>query len=319
MDKIKQFKDPKIAIVGCGAVGLFYGAKLALSGQNVHFLMRSDYEHVKRKGIKIESIKNKNEYLSNPLVYNSPHEIGPCDLVIIAIKATDNNSLENLIPPLLNKETTILTLQNGLGNEQFLAERFGQNRIMGGLCFVCLNRTSSGVVKHIAQGAISSGEYSGLPLPRTHDVALLFKSSGVPFLVAESLIEQRWKKLVWNIPFNGISITAGCIDTEKILEDESLCFLAQELMKEVIDAANSMGITLSDSLIEHNIRETNTMGAYRPSSVIDFVEGRPVEIEAIWGEPLRAAIKAGADVEKLNDLYHSIKALDDDRTKVLDS
>ena len=89
MDKIKQFKDPKIAIVGCGAVGLFYGAKLALSGQNVHFLMRSDYEHVKRKGIKIESIKNKNEYLSNPLVYNSPHEIGPCDLVIIAIKATD--------------------------------------------------------------------------------------------------------------------------------------------------------------------------------------------------------------------------------------
>ena len=319
MDKIKQFKDPKIAIVGCGAVGLFYGAKLALSGQNVHFLMRSDYEHVKRKGIKIESIKNKNEYLSNPLVYNSPHEIGPCNLVIIAIKATDNNSLEDLIPPLLNKETAILTLQNGLGNEQFLAERFGQNRIMGGLCFVCLNRTSSGVVKHIAQGAISSGEYSGLPLPRTHDIALLFKNSGVPFLVAESLIEQRWKKLVWNIPFNGISITAGCIDTEKILEDESLCFLAQELMKEVINAANFMGITLSDSLIEHNIRETNTMGAYRPSSVIDFVEGRPVEIEAIWGEPLRAAIKAGADVEKLNDLYHSIKALDDDRTKVLDS
>lgn len=319
MDKIQQFKDPKIAIVGCGAVGLFYGAKLALSGKNVHFLMRSDYEHVKRKGIKIESIKNKNEYLSNPLVYNSPHEIGPCDLVIIAIKATDNNSLENLIPPLLNKETAILTLQNGLGNERFLAERFGQNRIMGGLCFVCLNRTSSGVVKHIAQGAISSGEYSGLPLPRTHDIALLFKNSGVPFLVAESLIEQRWKKLVWNIPFNGISITAGCIDTEKILDDESLCFLAQELMKEVIDAANSMGITLSDALIEHNIRETKTMGAYRPSSVIDFVEGRPVEIEAIWGEPLRAAIKAGANMENLNDLYHSIKALDDDRTKVLDS
>jgi len=222
LDKIKQFKNPKIAIVGCGAVGLFYGAKLALSGENVHFLMRSDYEHVKRKGIKIESIKNKNEYLSNPSVYNSPHEIGSCDLVIIAIKATDNNFLENLIPPLLNKETAILTLQNGLGNEQFLAEKFGHSRIMGGLCFVCLNRTSSGVVKHIAQGAISSGEYSGLPLPRTHDIALLFKSSGVPFLVAESLIEQRWKKLVWNIPFNGISITAGCIDSEKILEDESL-------------------------------------------------------------------------------------------------
>ena len=319
MDKIQQFKDPKIAIVGCGAVGLFYGAKLALSGKNVHFLMRSDYEHVKRKGIKIESIKNKNEYLSNPLVYNSPHEIGPCDLVIIAIKATDNNFLENLIPPLLNKETAILTLQNGLGNEQFLAEKFGHSRIMGGLCFVCLNRTSSGVVKHIAQGAISSGEYSGLPLPRTHDIALLFKNSGVPFLVAESLIEQRWKKLVWNIPFNGISITAGCIDTEKILEDESLCFLAQELMKEVIDAANFMGISLSDSLIEHNIRETKIMGAYRPSSVIDFVEGRPVEIEAIWGDPLRAAIKAGTNMEKLNDLYHSIKALDEDRTKVLDS
>ena len=309
MKKIQQLTNPKIAIVGCGAVGLFYGAKLASSGQDVHFLMRSDYDHVKRYGITIESLKDQKQHLANPQVYKSPHEIGTCDLIVVAIKSTDNNALESLIPPLLKKETVILTLQNGLGNEEFIAEKFGANRVVGGLCFVCLNRTSKGVVKHIAQGTISSGEYSGLPLPRTHDISLMFKNAGIPFLVSESLLEQRWKKLVWNIPFNGLSITAGGVNTAVILEDESLLSHARELMREVILVANSLGFSLSDSLIDHNIRETKTMGDYRPSSVIDFVEGKPLEIEAIWGLPLRAGQKIGVDVTKLECLYDSIKGM----------
>ena len=128
-------------------------------------------------------------------MYKSPHEIGTCDLIVVAIKSTDNNALESLIPPLLKKETVILTLQNGLGNEEFIAEKFGANRVVGGLCFVCLNRTSKGVVKHIAQGAISSGEYSGLPLPRTHDISLMFKNAGIPFLVSESLLGTKVEKI----------------------------------------------------------------------------------------------------------------------------
>ena len=301
--------NPKIVIVGCGAVGLFYGAKLALSGQDVHFLMRQDFDKVSKYGIKIESGSGAAEYLKNPSIYRDALEIGPCDLIIVAIKSTDNKALESLIPTLIKKETAIMTLQNGLGNEEFIAKKFGSHRVLGGLCFVCLNRVSKGVVRHIAQGTISCGEFTGLPLPRTHDVALMFKGAGIPFIVAESLIEQRWKKLVWNIPFNGISISEGGVDTSIILNDESLLFLVEALMREVIQVANKLGYNLSDSLIDHNIKETKSMGPYRPSSMIDFMEGRPVEVEAIWGNPVRVGRSVGVEIPKMEALYDYIKSL----------
>ena len=301
--------NPRIVIVGCGAVGLFYGAKLALSGQDVHFLMRQDFDQVSKYGIKIESASGEAEYLENPSIYRDALEIGPCDLIIVAIKSTDNKALESLIPKLIKKETAIMTLQNGLGNEEFIAKKFGSYRVLGGLCFVCLNRVSKGVVRHIAQGTISCGEFMGLPLPRTHDVALMFKSAGIPFIVAESLIEQRWKKLVWNIPFNGISISEGGVDTSVILNDESLLFLVEALMREVIQVANKLGYNLSDSLIDHNIKETKSMGPYRPSSMIDFMEGRPVEVEAIWGNPVRVGRSVGVEIPRMETLYDSIKSL----------
>ena len=301
--------SPRIVIVGCGAVGLFYGAKLALSGQDVHFLMRQDFDKVSKYGIKIESGSGATEYLKNPSIYRDALEIGPCDLIIVAIKSTDNKALESLIPTLIKKETAIMTLQNGLGNEEFIAKKFGSHRVLGGLCFVCLNRVSKGVVRHIAQGTISCGEFMGLPLPRTHDVALMFKSAGIPFIVAESLIEQRWKKLVWNIPFNGISISEGGVDTSIILNDESLLFLVEALMREVIQVANKLGYNLSNSLIDHNIKETKSMGPYRPSSMIDFMEGRPVEVEAIWGNPVRVGRSVGVEIPKMEAMYDSIKLL----------
>ena len=301
--------NPRIVIVGCGAVGLFYGAKLALSGQDVHFLMRQDFDQVSKYGIKIESASGEAEYLENPSIYRDALEIGPCDLIIVAIKSTDNKALESLIPKLIKKETAIMTLQNGLGNEDFIAKKFGSHRVLGGLCFVCLNRVSKGVVRHIAQGTISCGEFMGLPLPRTHDVALMFKSAGIPFIVAESLIEQRWKKLVWNIPFNGISISEGGVDTSVILKDKSLLFLVEALMREVIQVANKLGYDLSNSLIDHNIKETKSMGPYRPSSMIDFMEGRPVEVEAIWGNPVRVGRSVGVEIPRMEALYDSIKSL----------
>ena len=160
--------------------------QLAISGADVHFLMRADLEHVSRFGIRIESNNTGAEVLSKVNAYGCAEDIGYCDLVIVALKATDNHSLEGILPPLLRDDTTIMTLQNGLGNEEFLANRFGGDRVVGGLCFVCINRSSPGVINHIAQGKITCGEFIGLPLPRTHDIGLIFKRAGVPFFVAES-------------------------------------------------------------------------------------------------------------------------------------
>ncbi len=298
----------RIAVVGSGAVGCYYGGKLAQFGRDVHFLMRSDLDHVRKRGLRILS-KQGDFHLQKVHAYGSTKEIGPVDLVLIAIKATANAALDTLIPPLLKADgsTMLLTLQNGLGNEEYLAERFGAEKVLGGLCFVCLNRVEPGVIRHIGHGKIEMGEFSGLPLPRTWEVQGEFKRCGVVCSVAGDLGLAHWRKLVWNVPFNGLSIAGGGIDVGQILADEDLLYLTRALMREIIGIAKTLGYEIPSSFADRNIENTKSMGAYLPSSLIDYLEGREVEVEPIWGEPLRRGFNAGAEVGRLEMLYRLIR------------
>jgi 2-dehydropantoate 2-reductase len=272
----------------------------------VHFLMRGDVSEIRQLGLRIRS-KDGDLRVVNVQLSASTEEIGPCDLVLIAVKATSNPDLLELIPPLLHENTMLLTLQNGLGNEEFLAENFGTERVLGGLCFVCLNRVSRGVIEEYGHGHLTIGEFRASPLPRTHEVVEEFKRCGVVCSVLEDLALERWRKLVWNVPFNGLTITGGGIDTAAILADEPLRNLTLVLMDEVITAANACGYPLPGSAAIEQIKRTESMGAYRPSTLIDFEAGRPLEIEPIWGEPLRRALAAGATAPRWEELYAALK------------
>ncbi|MEM9481276.1 MAG: 2-dehydropantoate 2-reductase [Verrucomicrobiota bacterium] len=299
---------PRIAVVGSGAVGGYYGAKLAQHGSEVHFLLRSDLEHVRANGLVVKSVRG-DFHLAEVHAAGKTTEIGKCDLVIIALKATANESLKTHIPPLLGENTILLTLQNGLGNEDFLAENFGAERVIGGLCFTCINKTKPGIIEHLGQGRVSIGEVSGPPGERTHLVRDLFVRSDIECEAKEDFARERWKKLVWNIPFNGLSIAGGGIDVGKVLANEALHRRVRLLMEETIRAAGALGFSLPDSLVNQQVEVTLAMKDYQPSSLIDFLGGREVEVEAIWGEPLRRANEAGADVPELEKLYGELRAL----------
>src|SRR6266446_4109978 len=194
--------NPRIAVIGSGAIGSYYGAKLAYGGSNVHFLMRGDLSELREKGLCVRG-KGENFRVANVTCYHSTKEIGPCDLVLIAVKTTSNADLVDLIPPLLHERTILLTLQNGLGNQEFLAEHFGAERVLGGLCFICLSRVSRTEIERYDYGHIVIGEYERAPQLRTREVAEEFTRGGVECSVVENLALERWRKLVWNIPFNG--------------------------------------------------------------------------------------------------------------------
>ncbi len=296
----------RVAIIGAGAVGCYYGGRLAQHGHDVHFLMRSDFEAVDRDGLNITSPQGDVHVKVN--AHRSTADIGPCDLVIIAMKVTSNAALLDLLPPLLHANTALLTLQNGLGNEEFLAEHFGVERVLGGLCFVCINRTAPGVIHHIAQGRINLGEHTRAPLPRTQQIAAEFQRSQIDCQVMESLAAARWQKLVWNIPFNGLSIAAGGMDTAAILANPALETRVRDLMAEIIQTAASLGYTLPENLIETMVTNTRTMAAYKPSSLIDYLEGREVELEAIWGQPISHAAQAGLTMPRVQELYEELQA-----------
>lgn len=298
---------PRIAVVGSGAMGCYYGGRLAQHGADVHFLMRSDLEHVRRSGLTVRSCLGD---FSLPRVQcaGSAEEIGPCDLVLICLKTTSNRELLRILPPLLGPDTVLLTIQNGLGNEAFLAEHWGAHRVIGGVAFTCINRIAPGVIDHSAQGEISIGEYTGTEQARTRQIAELCSRSGIACTVVDSVMWVRWRKLVWNIPFNGLTILGGGITTEDVLNDPSLALLAESLMEEVIRIATGLGHIMPDGLVQDQILRTRTMAAYRPSSMIDYVEGREVEVESIWGEPWRQAVAAGLPAARLEMIYHLIRS-----------
>ena len=149
-----------VAVIGSGAIGLYYGGRLAAAGGDVRFLLRSDYEALAQDGLRVESVHG--DFSVKPFPgFRTVEEIGPVDLVIVAWKATANDLLADLLPPLLHPGTQVITLQNGLGNCEAIAEIAGAGRVLGGLCFVCSNRVGHGVVRHTAGGKVAVGAFAG--------------------------------------------------------------------------------------------------------------------------------------------------------------
>ncbi|MBE9158569.1 putative 2-dehydropantoate 2-reductase [Nodosilinea sp. LEGE 06152] len=315
----------RYAIVGTGAVGGYYGACLQRGGAEVYFLLRSDYDHVAQHGLVIESVAG-DFALPQVQAHHSAATMPPIDVAIIALKTTQNGLLPELLAPILGPKTAILTLQNGFGIEDELAAWMGaagaDRAIFGGLCIICANKVGPGTIRHIDYGSVLLGQYgrdrqpAGVS-PQLEAIEQDFRAGQVAVELVNDLRLARWRKLVWNIPFNGLSVVMNATTTA-MMADPNIRQLAEQLMVEVLAAARRDGESLSPGqdrqlpgeLVAHMLAHTEHMAPYRTSMKIDFDEGRPLEVEAIYGNPMRAAQAAGAAVPKIEMLYHQLKAID---------
>lgn len=301
----------KIAVVGSGAVGGYFGGCLAAAGKDVHFLLRSDYDAIMASGLRIQREHAPEIHLKSVQGYRSTAEIGHSDLVIVALKTTQNRLLSELLPPLIGPNTVVLTLQNGLGNVEYLEELFGTGRVLGALVYMGINRISAGSIRNFTKtgGYLTLGEPDGPATPRVHLLRQLFAAGQIDCRPVDDLQEALWRKLIWNVPFNGLAIAAGGITCDQILDSPELADLGISLMKELQAAAQALGRTIPDSFIEAQYPFTRPLGAYKPSSLVDFLAGREVEVESIWGEPLRRGQQLGVPMPHLATLYALLQKL----------
>ena len=299
-----------IAILGSGALGLFYGTRLALAGHDVRFLLRSDLATVRARGSLLAHLVEDNQTLElRPVAaFTDTADIGPVDLVFVTLKATANASLARLLPPLLHTDTAVLTIQNGLGPDEHLASLVGPPRILSALGIIGATRTAPAEVTVYRAGFIILGEFSGPVTERTRRLTDTFEAAGIRVQLTDDVRAARWRKLVWNVPFNGLAIAAGGLTTDLICADPALVARARALMHDVQRAAAAHGVTITDAFIDEQLRITPPMGPYRPSSLVDYLAGREVELEPIWGEPLRRARAAGVDTPALAQLYADLRA-----------
>jgi len=303
-----------VAVIGSGAIGSYYGARLAEAGHDVRFLMRRDYQAVRDGGLRITS-PDGDFTLTHPMIALSSEDIGPVDWVICALKATSIGEAQELVQPCISTNTRILVLMNGLGLEERFAEWFGPRRVFGGLAFTCINRGKPGYVHHLAYGSVLLGHFQN-DHNELETAVSLWASTKVQVATSPSLLRARWEKLCWNIPFNGLAVAAGGITTDRIVGDPGLRNTVRTLMEEVIEAGNGdLAAHSEDSridgktVIDRMFKSIDIMGAYRPSTMIDFVDRKLMEIEAIFGEPLSRSQSLGIDTPQLTLLTALLRAL----------
>ena len=174
-----SLENPIIAVIGAGAVGGYYGARLAQHGFCVHLLSRGDGRAIAQSGMRIQS--RDGDFSLSPgqiHAHENSASMPAADLILITLKTTANDQFDKLITPILKKDSVILTLQNGLGNEQRLAELFGAERVLGGMAFVCINRIGPGEILHTDHGLIQLGEFAGNSTQRAETIAAIFRKSG---------------------------------------------------------------------------------------------------------------------------------------------
>jgi len=303
----------RYAILGTGALGGFYGARLQRAGAEVHYLLRSDYTQVREQGLVIES-PDGDFALSQVFAYDQVTAMPPCEVVVLALKTTQNHLLKHLLPPVLANDGVVLVLQNGLGVEAQAAEIVGGDRVLGGLCFLCANKAGPGHIRHLDYKKIAIGEYradgsAGGISERMGAIAQDFEAAGIPIEQAADLVLARWKKLVWNIPFNGLSVILNAT-TDAMMADNQALTLTTQLMQEVTQGAAAQGRTVPAEFLQTMLDHTAAMKPYRTSMKIDYDERRPLEVEAMYGAPLRAAAAAGVALPRIETLYQQLKFLD---------
>lgn len=300
----------RIAVVGAGAVGLYYGSMLQKAGSDVHFLLRRDYQAISADGLTVYSVDGDYR-LPKVNCYHMPEELGKADLVLVGLKTFANHRYQELIGPLVGEETSILTMQNGLGNEESLADIFGGERILGGVVYLRSNRGIPGVVHHLGDGRIILGEYCRGRTSNAERIAPLFQAAGIECRVVPDLKRARWEKLVWNIPFNGLSALM-MKPVDALLNLDASRRLILDMMHEVIAGGNAQGLlkNIPESLAEKLVSYSMTLGDYKPSMLIDRIEGRPVELDAIFGMPLIAASREGVHMPRVEALFALLQLIE---------
>ena len=297
------------AILGTGALGGFYGARLQRADCEVHFLLHTDYDHVARHGLICES-KDGEITLPKVNAYCDARDMPRCDVACVCLKTTKNHLLPELLRPVVKDDGVVLVMQNGLGIEEDVAGIVGPQRVMGGLCFICSNKIGPGHICHLDYGMVTLGEFSQHGISdRMRALGEDFQRAGISIQLAEDLAVARWQKLVWNIPYNGLSVILNA-NTDALMADAHTRQLVERIMQEVVADAHACGVEIDDDIAPTMLAYTEKMTPYRTSMKIDFDERRPMEVEAIFGNPLRAAERAGTTSPLIGQLYRQLKFLD---------
>jgi 2-dehydropantoate 2-reductase len=299
-------------IVGAGAIGCFYGAALQMQGADVSVVCRSDYEAVREHGVEIESKRLGNRLFrpAQTLRSASDYAGGPPDYLIVSVKVVEGTDRAALIRDAVGPATAIVLIENGVEIEWEIAEAFPDNELISALAFVQVSRVGPAKVRHYAFGDLHFGNYPKGLSGRSRRLGAMLDQGGIKPVLTEDVVTARWKKCLWNAVFNPISVLGGVLDTDDILSTSEGTSFVRRAMEEVCAVAAATGHPLSPALIDQYIDGTRKAPPYKTSMALDAENGRPLELEVILGNAVRAGRRENVPIPLLESLYAMMKMVE---------
>jgi 2-dehydropantoate 2-reductase len=297
----------RIAVMGAGAVGGYFGAKLAHAGHEVWFISRRERLKAYRlTGVRVESIDGDFEVVPMRAT-NDPTSIGKVDLVLFTVKSTGTLLAAERAVPLVGRHTSVLTLQNGVDNEAVISDVLGEESIVPGVAVIGVSMPEPGLVRHTNNGSITLGEVSGEETSRVQEICQAFADAGVETRVSTDIRSVKWRKLIWNASFNPLTALTGRRVLDLIEDDDSRT-LAIDAMREAIAVGEALGYQVGDYQIERATKRDPNWAHSKTSMLQDIERGRPTEVEALTGAVVRGGERTGVPTPVCSTILRLVRA-----------
>ncbi len=293
----------RIAVYGAGGIGGYFGGRLAQAGADVHLIARGDHlAALREEGLTVHSVDG--DFHVDLPATDDPADVGVCDFVLVCVKSFDTESVAKAADPLVGPDTGLLSLQNGLTNEDVLADRFGSERVLGGVAYVFSTIAEPGVIEHTGgPGSITFGELEGGGSARAERLAALCEEADVEATVVDNVAAALWEKAAFICAQAGTT-AAVRLPIGEIRSTEASWELFRRLVEEAVAVGEAAGADLPDGLVERWTAFAEDLEHDALSSLhYDLTNGKPMELEALHGEVVRTASEHGVDAPMHEAVY----------------
>lgn len=301
----------KIGVIGTGAVGGYFGAKLVKAGFDVLFV---GTEHsaaiIKEKGLTIISKKGYIR-IEKPDITSDYERLKEVSIILLCTKAYTTAAIAKKIKKIIDDKTLVISLQNGIENEEILAEELSLNQVIGGSIYLSAASMTPGDVDHGGSGAILIGELHGVETPRLKELKGIFEKAEIPIKTTSNIKRYLWKKLIINSAYNGLSAIIGK-SLHGIAEIEEAEQMYYDILKEGQAVALYDGFEFTDEEINecHQMLKNNVFLDFKSSTLQDREKSKPLEIDSIQGAIIRTAKKYGISAPLNNMMYGLLKLIE---------
>jgi 2-dehydropantoate 2-reductase len=284
----------KIAVMGTGGVGGYFGGRLAQHGEDVHFIARGAHlRAIQDRGLAVRSYYG--DFHINPArVTENPADIGPVDVVMFCVKMWETESAGRAIQPLVGEDTAVISFQNGVDNEEVLARILGSDHVLGGAAYIFTSIAAPGVIEHVGQNArLVFGELDGRSTPRAVAFCAVAKAAGIDASLSSNITKDLWSKFVFICALSGVC-TAARSSVGPVVHNPETWQLLVDCMKEVAAVSGARGVALGDDFVERQLVGAQALPPdQKPSMLYDLEHGNRLEVPWLNGTVARLGEELG--------------------------